>query len=366
MKAEALKEWRKLRRRRRLTIAAIGLALVAAIVTGVVLLIFLRPDPAGVGPTKSTRLPAPTASSVTPLNLPPPDLLRPIPPEEALKENAERPFSGRPDTPAAGFILKADEKSRERALECMTQAVYYEAASEGADGQRAVAQIVLNRMRYPGYPSTVCGVIYQGFERPTGCQFTFTCDGSLTRLPIQSLWKQAQKIAAQALAGKVFAPVGHATHYHADYVVPYWAASLDKSVQVGRHIFYRLKGGLGSAAAFSQRYGGREPEPPLPSTIEVALQAVEGADPTLAAPKDESGLQVSTGELLAPSPPEPNLVADVTRGTLILDGDAPPVPQQRSTAGPKKSETCGGAEDGKPLRPMSANDMRARGAKGGC
>jgi hypothetical protein len=262
--------------------------------------------------------------------------------------------------------LKTDAKSRDRALECMTQAVYYEAASEGADGQRAVAQIILNRMRHPGYPSSVCGVIYQGSERPTGCQFTFACDGSLARPPIQSLWKQAHQVAVQALSGKVFAPVGHATHYHADYVLPYWADSLDKSVQIGRHIFYRLKGGLGSARAFSQRYGGVEPAPTLPSTVEVALQALENIDPVSGAPQIDPALEAPTGELVAPAPRAvPNLVADLTKGTLILDGDKPPPPQEGAKTTPKTADTCDDAEDSKRLRPISANDVRARGA-GGC
>jgi spore germination cell wall hydrolase CwlJ-like protein len=347
-----------------LIIVATGIAL-AVSVAGAILFFLLRPDVGAVTPTRSTQLPPPRTIA-SPLNLPPPDLLRPIAPEEALKENAERPFSGRPDTAAAPFKLKTDAASRERALECLTQAVYYEAASEGADGQRAVAQIVLNRMRHPGYPASVCGVVYQGSDRPTGCQFTFTCDGSLARLPIQSLWKQAHKIAEQALAGKVFAPVGHATHYHADYVLPYWADSLDKSVQLGRHIFYRLKGGLGSARAFSQRYGGHEPEPPSPSTIEVALQAIENADPTLATPTDDSGLQVSAGELAAPPSPESDLIADITTGTLIIDGDTPRMPEQNAPARPKKTDTCIDSEDSKRLRPMSANDVRSQGAGGGC
>jgi spore germination cell wall hydrolase CwlJ-like protein len=365
MKAEALREWRKLRRRRRLIILAAGIVILAAIATGVFLFLSKRPNGSVVTTARSSRLPPATPSAASPLNLPPPDLLRPIPPEEALKENAARPFSGRPDSAADPFNLRSDAKSRERALECMTQAVYYEAASEGGDGQRAVAQIVLNRMRHPGYPSTVCGVIYQGSDRPTGCQFTFTCDGSLARLPIQSLWKQARKIAEQALAGKVFAPVGHATHYHADYVLPYWADSLDKSVQIGRHIFYRLKGGLGSAGAFSQRYAGTEPETPLPSSVEVALQIVADIDPISGALNEDPALQVPTGELTAPAPPEPNLVADVTKGTLILDGDGARLPQQSATTPQKAPKSCDTPDDDKRLKPMSANDVRARGA-GGC
>ncbi len=360
MKVETLKEWRTLQRRRKMIIATVVAALLVIMAGAVVAFTLLRPEHQ-TGASRSTRLP--TVSSVpSPLNLPPPDLLKPIPPEEALKENAARPFSGRPDTAAAAFDLKTDEKSRDRALECLTQAVYYEAASEGLDGERAVAQIVLNRMRHPAYPSTVCGVVYQGSQRPGGCQFTFTCDGSLARVPVQSLWKQAQKVATAALAGKVYAPVGHATHYHADYVLPYWAESLDKSVQIGRHIFYRLKGGLGASRAFSQRYGGHEPEPPSPSTVEVSLQALENLDPMLGAPTVDSGLQASGGELMTPPAPESNLLADTSKGNLLLDGDTPQLPQAPTATAPKKSDACGAEADAKRLRPMSANDMHAKGA----
>jgi spore germination cell wall hydrolase CwlJ-like protein len=364
MKVETLNEWRALRRRRKLVIAIVAVSLLAIIAGAVIAFTLLRPH-VPIARSKSTRLPPAASSAPSPLNLPPPDLLKPIAPEEALKENAARPFSGRSDTAAAAFNLKTDDKSRGRALECLTQAVYYEAASEGLDGERAVAQVVLNRMRHPAYPSTVCGVVYQGAERASGCQFTFTCDGSLARVPVQSLWKQAQKVATEALAGKVYAPVGHATHYHADYVLPFWADSLDKSAQVGRHIFYRLKGGLGSAGAFSQRYGGREPEPPAPSTVEVSLQALENLDPMLGAPTVDSGLQASGGELVAPTPPVSNLVADTTKGKLLLDGDEPQLPQaSTAVTAPKESNPCDAAAEYKRIRAMSANDLHSKGANG--
>jgi hypothetical protein len=296
------------------------------------------------------------------LNLPPPDLYRPITPEEAIKENAERAFSGRPDTPASPFKLGADAGTRDRALECLTQAVYHEAATEGADGQRAVAQIVLNRMRHPAYPASVCGVVYQGSERPTGCQFTFTCDGSLVRVPVQSIWKQARKIATEALAGKVFAPVGHATHYHADYVLPYWADSLDKSVQIGRHIFYRLKSGLGASGAFRQRYAGVEPPPLTPSTVEVSQEAIEDAGNMLV-PIESSPLQVTSGELLTSNEPKSQLAADASAGTLLIDGAT-----SQATASTKRAETegCGQGGSGKHLRPLGANDVRAQSSKDAC
>lgn len=303
-----------------------------------------------------------SVSSSVRINLPPPDLYRPITPEEALAENAKREFSGRPDSAAAAFQLKADTKTRERALECLTQAVYYEAASEGADGQRAVAQVVLNRMRHPGYPSSVCGVVYQGSERTTGCQFTFTCDGSLARIPIQSLWQQSRRVAAAALAGKVFEPVGHATHYHADYVLPYWADSLDKSAKIGRHIFYRFKSGLGSASAFRQRYAGIEPTPPAPSTVEVSLEAVQEAGPATNSPIESNPLQVDAGELIKGGEPKPELVADISQGKLLIDGDAPVT----KTARRMETANCPVDAAGKPLRPLSANDARADGASGKC
>jgi hypothetical protein len=105
----------------------------------------------------------------------------------------------------------------------------------------------------------VCGVVYEGSTRQTGCQFTFTCDGSLYRQPDLAGWRRAYKIAEAALSGSVYAPVGYATHYHANYVVPYWASTLAKNAVVGAHIFYRWTGGWGQPAAFTEAYAGREP-----------------------------------------------------------------------------------------------------------
>ena len=228
-----------------------------------------------------------------------------------------------------------------------------------------MAQVVLNRMRHPGYPSTVCGVIYQGAERVTGCQFTFTCDGSLARVPAATLWKQVERIAKEALNGKVFAPVGHATHYHADYVLPFWADSLDKSVKVGRHIFYRLKSGLGAPGAFSQRYAGHEPLPPAPSTVAVALESVQDAEPLLTAPLEETGLQAPGGELVATTEPKSQLVADANVGSLLIDGDAARGSAETPKSRPKASEACDNSSGGRRLKPMSANDVRA-GKSDGC
>jgi len=300
-------------------------------------------------------------SPVAPLNL-----VRPLTPEEAIKQNEERPFSATPDTPAKQFKLRSDETSRDRAIDCLTQAVYYEAATESADGQRAVAQVVLNRMRHPGFPSSVCGVVYQGSELPTGCQFTFTCDGSLARTPIPSVWARARKIALDALAGHVFAAVGHATHYHADYVLPYWADSMAKQIQIGHHIFYRLNGVLGTDPAFSQRYAGKEPDlPPPPSTLAVAADATGQAQTLL-----ESGLASDRSPPLAADAaglagagkPKDVLLADATRPTLLID--------QGTTApakAPKKSvtEECEEANS-KRVLPTAPQDLHAGSVGNGC
>ncbi|NML06544.1 cell wall hydrolase [Sphingomonas sp. G-3-2-10] len=172
--------------------------------------------------------------------------------------------------PAQPFRLAGSEVDKARALQCLTTAIYYEAANEPDDGQRAVAQVILNRVRHPTFPATVCGVIYQGSER-RGCQFSYACDGSMARTPSRTAWLRAQKVAASALNGSVFAPVGLATHYHTYAVTPSWNRTLVMTGVYGAHFFHRWKGYWGTAAAFTQRYRGSEPLPgPHPSATQVA------------------------------------------------------------------------------------------------
>jgi spore germination cell wall hydrolase CwlJ-like protein len=188
------------------------------------------------------------------------DALRPIAPETAATINASIPIANLANPAARPFAVGfASPADRARSLECLTTAIYYEAATEPLDGQRAVAQVILNRVRHPAYPSSVCGVVFQGAQRRTGCQFSFTCDGSLRRPPMAAYWNRARTVAQAALNGYVHGPVGWATHYHANYVVPYWASSLTKSATVGLHIFYRWPRGAGGPGAFGSRYAGREP-----------------------------------------------------------------------------------------------------------
>jgi len=138
-----------------------------------------------------------------------------------------------------------------RDLDCLTQAAYYEARGEGRDGMRAVAQVVLNRVRHPAFPKSVCGVVFQGAGRRTGCQFSFTCDGSMRGSVNRPAWNRAREIASSALSGGVYANVGNATHFHTTGVSPQWRNSLVRVGQVGDHLFYRFGGRSGSRGAFS-------------------------------------------------------------------------------------------------------------------
>jgi spore germination cell wall hydrolase CwlJ-like protein len=209
--------------------------------------------------------------------------------EQARLINAAMPFSAAPITASRPFDLSnSDPLDRRRALLCMTQAVYYEAGFEPLQGRRAVAQVVLNRLRHPAFPKSICGVVYQGARDPV-CQFSFVCDGSLYRRPALGAWQEAEKIAASAIDGYVERSVGAATHYHADYVAPFWAPQLAKIAKIGAHIFYRWPGAWGSTAAFSGRYIG-EPydpaslRPPLRQAVLTDGSVVAVEDPATAGP----------------------------------------------------------------------------------
>lgn len=218
--------------------------------------------------------------------------------DQAKAINAALPFSESPVLPASPFWGTGAGLDRERALLCLTQAVYYEAGFEPVSGRRAVAQVVLNRVRHPAFPKSVCGVVYQS-SRSRVCQFTFVCDGSLNRAPAAGAWRQARAIAEAALAGHVERSVGSATHYHADYVAPRWAPLLSKVAQIGTHIFYRWPGGWGQPGAFVGRYIG-EPADPLalrPTPIRnyagadlPQLALAQAGPPVRRAPNDVGGL----------------------------------------------------------------------------
>jgi spore germination cell wall hydrolase CwlJ-like protein len=166
-------------------------------------------------------------------------------------------------------LVGALETSRE--LECLTQAVYFEARGETPSGQAAVAQVVLNRVRHPSFPSSVCGVVFQGAGKRVGCQFSFACDGSMRRGRETAAWTRAQKVASRALSGSVMASIGDATHFHTTNVAPNWGPRLVRTAHVGMHVFYRLGRGGGSAPKAQDRvlYASYAASP-SPASIEVA------------------------------------------------------------------------------------------------
>lgn len=127
---------------------------------------------------------------------------------------------------------------------CLAEAVYFEARSEGEQGRAAVAQVVLNRVKSGLYPNTVCGTVYQNAGRYLACQFTFACEGKSLRITEPGPWHDAVRIAREVYDGTTYlAEVGASTHYHADYVRPYWARKLKKMDTIGRHVFYKLRPG---------------------------------------------------------------------------------------------------------------------------
>jgi len=185
--------------------------------------------------------------------------------------------------PAQPFRLAGTGLDKSRALQCLTTAIYYEAANEPTDGQRAVAQVILNRVRHPAFPATVCGVVFQGSEK-RGCQFSFACDGAMARAPMRSAWDRAARVAAAALSGQVFGAVGEATHYHTYAVTPSWNRSLVMTGVFGAHFFHRWKGWWGTAAAFRQAYRGGEPLPEPHARVDLAELAAPVVPMPVSAP----------------------------------------------------------------------------------
>ena len=127
---------------------------------------------------------------------------------------------------------------------CLAAGIYFEARGEPVAGQAAVAQVILNRVRNPKYPNTVCGVVYQNKSWRNRCQFSFACDGLRDRIASPAYWSTANEVAQAVTAGVIWFPeIGSSTHYHATYVNPRWARTMKRMKKIGRHIFYRTYGG---------------------------------------------------------------------------------------------------------------------------
>jgi spore germination cell wall hydrolase CwlJ-like protein len=148
-----------------------------------------------------------------------------------------------PTAAGLGFKYKgesqAEFETRER--RCLATAIYFEARGEPTRGQIAVGQVILNRVRSPQFPETICGVVYQGQMAP-GCQFSFACDGKSDNPKEGAQWNLAQSLARKITSGQVWlSDVGYSTYYHANYVRPSWTGAMNKIDAIGRHIFYKKR-----------------------------------------------------------------------------------------------------------------------------
>lgn len=276
------------------------------------------------------------ADAIRPPSPPPPVepvRVRTVAPDDARKINARIPFSRLPNPAARPFVFDGQPDDLDRAVDCLAAAQLYEAGDD-TGGQKAVAQVVLNRVRHPAFPKSVCAVVFQGAERRTGCQFTFTCDGALARTPSPGAWERARALAKIMLSGSVDRRVGYSTHYHTDWVVPYWSSSLDKVAAVDTHLFFRWTGWWGTPPAFLRRVSTREPVVPQIARLSAAHQgATEGvaalpgmplgltapaalaAAPAKAISADMLGKQVDGARLIAIAP-------EVNAFILLLDPKA--------------------------------------------
>ena len=233
------------------------------------------------------------------------------------------------------FTLRgALDQSRD--LECLTQAVYYEARGETPAGMQAVAQVVLNRVRHRAFPKTICGVVFQGASMG-GCQFSFACDGSVDRVTDPIAWRRSQDIAARALDGRVMAAVGNATYFHTASVTPDWSRYLVRIGQVGGHLFYRFAGHDGAASMFNG--------------------AVEPSQAPSAAPPAETPVYASLGPA-APAPaPQAKEPAPVSVASLFLTSATQAVEHAAAAA-------AGATETARAPAPAPAKAEPARGDEG--
>jgi spore germination cell wall hydrolase CwlJ-like protein len=252
------------------------LAIIAVMAVVVPTVIVLRAPP--VVPHRHHRRVFLPARIVPPAEIPPvePVAFEDMSMDEAREFNASIPFVDGPNPAARPFKFAGSSEQRARAADCLAVALLYEAGDD-AVGQRAVAQVIVNRARHPAFPKTICGVVFQGSERSTGCQFSFTCDNAMNRHHFSdAAWVRARALANMVLNGATYAPVGYATHYHTDWVVPYWQSSLDKIVAVHTHLFFRWTGWWGTPGAFA--HGISSDEPIIPALAQYS-EAHKGGGP---------------------------------------------------------------------------------------
>ena len=256
---------------------------------------------------------------------------------DAQARNAAVEFAAIGPGRATPFDFRGNTADRTRARDCLALAGMAEAGGNDSD-QRAVMQVVLNRVRHPAFAKSICGVVFEGSQRPTGCQFSFTCDGSLARRYSDAAWRAARARADEMLGGATDASVGNATHFHADYVYPWWSDQLDKVAKVGPHIFFRWRGFWGSRNALSASYGGGEPDPlrlqetalaiaaanPLPTLLQGGEAVRSITTETVAQPVDTVDVPSSPGAgvhfvLVSPGD-SPAALVERARGLCLGEG----------------------------------------------
>jgi len=189
-----------------------------------------------------------------------------------------------------GQVKPAEDSLDPREVRCLSQAIYYEARGESYRGQVAVGEVVMNRVRSKAYPDDVCSVVYQGSNRVTGCQFTFTCDGALGHRARGRAWERAQRVATQILLGRTSPLTQRATHYHTFAVNPSWSASLVETVAIGSHQFYRFPNSVERARLTAARLAQGPAQ----------AQATQAIDAVVETPVDAIAPQTSAPDTAAP------------------------------------------------------------------
>lgn len=240
-----------------------------------------------------------------------------VAPSDAQALNAKQPFVANGVVVAEPFVFRGSPLSLNRATDCLAAAAWFEAGDDSI-GQRSVIQVVINRALNPAFPSTICGVIFQGAERRTGCQFSFTCDGAMRRTPSVAAWQRARGNALAALSGVVDGSVGYATHYHTDWVVPVWRKSLDKIAQVRTHLFYKWQGYWGTPGAFAPRRRIVREEPIVPPMARFSAAHTGGEGETLDLPVIETiGISSEATAALPPAIAMPEVPERALRGAVV-------------------------------------------------
>lgn len=244
--------------------------------------------------------------------------LAPLTVEDAKAANDRIPLVTRNFVPARPFVYPGDAANRARARDCMAAAMLYEAGDD-SKAQLAVGQVVINRVRHPAFPKSICEVVFQGAERATGCQFTFTCDGALARRYSDVAWRRAQDNASMMLAGLVDPAVGLATHYHTDWVRPYWSDTLEKIAAIDTHLFFRWPGYWGTPGAFRGAVRGSDPV-----EAELAgISLVHSGSPSIDLAGVDTNAAVGEADIIADKD-APAGVASRDTILIQLDRSAPP------------------------------------------